>query len=188
MGMFSKVASAEASANGGDYIKPGHYFCRIDRVKAGESQQGNGGFVAIELTVVAAKEDGDLPVDSDFNKLTKEAWHTPGQQVSHLMMTKHASFLGNFKAFVANVGGIAADDVTEENCEAVTDGLFDGLFVEIRARAIKTRAGNPFTAVGYTREVPPQEIKDNEPEETLDLVLGKGKIDELIEAYDNDEE
>lgn len=184
MGMFDNIENTVASSNGGSYVRPGHYLARIDRVKSGESQQGSGEFVAIEMTVLAALEDGDLPVDEDFNILGKEHWHRPGENVSHLLMAKHPSFQANFKSFVANVGGVAESEVTKDRCVQVTQGLFEGLFVEVRARTVKTRRGSPFTLVGYSREVPPEEIRERVDLETLSRVLGPGKIDELVESYE----
>lgn len=185
MGMFDGIEKKVSSSNGGTYIRPGHYLARIDRVKAGTSQQDSGEFVAIEMTVLAALPDGEIPVDEDFNLLSSEHWHRPGEAVSHLLMAKHASFQGNFKAFVSNVGGLTDKAVTAEKCSMVTQGLFDGLLVEVRARTTKTRKGSPFTVVGYAREVPPAEVKQRVVAETLDQVLGVGKIDELIEAYES---
>lgn len=182
MGMFDGIENTASSSNGGRYIVPGHYLARIDRVKAGESQQGNGEFVAIEVTILDALPDGDIPYDPEWNRLSAEEWHRPGEQASHLLMSKHQSFQANFKAFVANVGGVAESEVTAGRCKQVTEGLFDGLFVEIRARTIKTRRGTPFTVVGYSREVPASEIKARVAAETLDRILGPGRIDELVEA------
>ena len=184
MGMFDNIEKTQASSNGGSYVRPGHYLARVDRVKAGVSQQDGGECVAIEMTVVETLQDGDIPVDSDFNLQTKDAWHRPGENVSHLLMAKHASFQSNFKAFVANVGGIPEGDINQDHCQKVTEGLFEGLFVEVRARTVKTRRGTPFTVVGYSREVPPAEINERVDEETLGRVLGEGKIEELVEAYD----
>ena len=181
--MFSGIENVKSSANGGSYVKPGHYFLRIDRVKAGDSQQGSGKFVAIEMTVLGSFPDGDPVLDEHFN-IVADAWHRPGEQVTHLLMEKHASFQANYKAFVANVGGIPEDKVTETHCIQVTEGLFEGLMVEVRARTIKTRRGSPFTVVGYSREVPPDEVKSRVDVEALAKVLGPGKIDELIDSYE----
>ena len=184
MGMFDGIENKQASSNGGSYVRPGHYIARLDRVKSGESQQGNGGFVAIEMTVLAALPDGDIPVDEEFNILSADHWHREGENVSHLLMSKHASFQANFKSFVANVGGIPEAEVDAGKCTAVTQGLFEGLIVEVRARTVKTRRGSPFTVVGYSREVPPSEIQERVDAETLERVLGAGKIEALVEAYD----
>lgn len=182
MGMFSGIEKVKPSANGGSYVKPGHYFLRIDRVKAGDSQQGSGAFVAIEMTVLGVFPDGDPVLDEGFN-IVPDSWHRPGETVTHLMMQKHASFQANYKAFVANVGGIPEEKVSETHCVQVTEGLFEGLIVEVRARTIKTRKGSPFTVVGYSREVPPSEVKSRVDVDALTKVLGPGKIDELIEAF-----
>mgnify|MGYP003631491446 FL=1 len=184
MGMFDNIEKTAASSNGGSYVRPGHYLARIDRVKSGESAQGSGEFVAIEMTVLDALPDGDIPVDDQFNILSADYWHKAGENVSHLLMAKHQSFQSNFKSFVANVGGIPEAEVDAGKCTAVTQGLFEGLIVEVRARTVKTRRGSPFTVVGYSREVPPAEIQERVDAETLERVLGAGKIDQLVEAYD----
>lgn len=182
MGLFDGVENKQASHNGGNYVKPGHYLAILDRVKSGESAQGKGDYVAVEMRILEALPDGDLPLDDNFNKLTSDDWHRAGETVTHLMMSKHQSFLGNMKALVANIGGIPESEVTSDHCEKVTGGLFDGLFIEFQARTIKTRQQKPFTVVGYTREVPAAEIKERVNADTLDIVLGKGKIDEVLEA------
>ena len=53
MGMFGGIANTPANQQGGNYIRPGHYIMRLDRVKAGTSQQGSGDFVAIEMTTLS---------------------------------------------------------------------------------------------------------------------------------------
>lgn len=184
MGMFDKVEDAKASVDGGSYVRAGHYIARIDRVKADKSQQNNDEFVAVEMTVLSTLPDGDIPVDADFNSLGKENWHAAGEQFTHLMMTKHASFLGNMKAFVANIGGMPEVEVDSDTCEEVTNGVFEGLFIELRARTIRTRAGKPFTKVGYVREVPPLEISDRLGDDECSRLLGVGKIAELIAEYE----
>lgn len=183
MGIFDNVENTQAANSGGNYIRPGHYLARVDRIKSGTSQTGAGDFVAVEMTVLEALPDGDVPVNENFEKLGEDQWHRAGEQVSHVLMAKHQSFLGNFKALVANIGGIAEAEVTRERCEAVTDGLFDGLLVEVRARTIKTKSrGTPFTVVTYVREVPAQEVSERVDVETLSRVLGPGAIDDLIAA------
>ena len=183
MGLFDDINDTKASADGGAYITSGHYLLQINRVKADKSTSGAGDFVAIEMNVLATLPDGDIPLDENFEAKGKEAWHRPGEAVTHLMMDKHASFKANFKAFVMNVGDIPEAKVTPQVCEQVTDGLFEGLFVEVRSRTIRTNKGKPFTKVSYVREVPPAELGERVSEEDLTRVLGEGKIDELIEAY-----
>ena len=188
MGIFDGIEKKKASHNGGNFVKSGHYFSVLDRVKSGESSRGKGAFVAIEQRVLAALPDGDIPVDENFKLLSAEAWHRPGENITHLMMDKHESFLGNFKAFAANIGGVAEEEITDKRCQEITEGLFDGLFIEFKARTTKTRAGKPFTVISYIREVPAEEIKDSVSREVLDLVLGKGGIDKIIAAESGDDD
>jgi hypothetical protein len=183
MGLFDDIQDAKAAADGGAYITAGHYFTLINRVKADKSTSGAGEFVAIEMTNLATLSDGDIPLDENFEPKGQTAWHRPGEPVTHLMMGKHASFQANFKAFVMAVGDIPESKVTADVCKQVTSGLFEGLFVEIRARTIRTRGGKPFTRVSYVREVPPAEIAERVSVEDSNRILGVGKIDQLIEAY-----
>lgn len=184
MGMFDKVQEKQASSDGGNFIVPGHYILRIDRVKAGTSQSGKGDFVAVEMVVLDVLSDGSIPLDSNFEPLGEKAWHSVGEAITHLMMAKYPSFEGNVKAFIMGVGDVPEDNVTPEMCESVCDGLFEGLFVEVRARTIKTTKNKPFTKVSYAREVTPSDLGDMVSESNLERVLGAGKIDELIEAYE----
>lgn len=133
MGIFSGVESAKASL-GGNYLKPGNYRVRIDKVKSGESRT-NGGFIAVEMTIL---EVVDSPAETP---------HVVGEQATYMYMTKFDSFLGNWKAFVMGITNCEESEVTEEDSDSIVGEkqTFSGLEVPVQAVNIKTKAGKDFT-------------------------------------------
>lgn len=155
-GMFSGLKAAKASIRA-TYERPGHYIQMIRGVKAGKNRNKED-FLAIEKVVVAAVE----------------GTHTPGEDVTHLMMPKHDSFLANVKAFIENVLEINDSDYSAEELEEAMEDIcgdsnpMAGTFIEVVNHDIMTKADKPFTIVSYKREVPASEIKE---------LLAEGDID-----------
>lgn len=151
MSMFKGVEGAKASFDA-SYVGAGHYLCRIDRVKADKTRSKDD-FLAVEMTVLHVFMDG-------AGEPAK--WHKAGSAVSHLMMAKHDSFLGNVKAMVAAVMGVHESEVTEKDCEDLSGAgqPLAGMVIELKAREILTRANKPFTKVTYEREFPAAELQD----------------------------
>lgn len=179
--MFEKIGDAKVQGERGSRPVPGHYLGMIDRIRAGESQQGKGDFVAVELRNLLTLADGDIPVNENFEPLGKDAWHRPGERVTQILMEKNQMFLSNFKSMVSAIGGIAPEQIDKEKSLKVTSGLFDGLFIEWTCRPQKKKNdGKLFNAMYYQREVPAEEIKRRVSKEILDLVLGEDVIDEII--------
>lgn len=147
-GMFKNLRQAKATIRA-NYERPGHYIQLINRVKADVSRKKEG-FVVIEKTIVAAVEGK----------------HTIGETVSHMMMEKHDSFLGNIKAFLLNVLSINEDDFSDEEMEEAMEDIcgegnpLGGTFVEVENRDTTTKAGGTFTVINYKREVPASEVAD----------------------------
>lgn len=133
MGLFKGVESAKASL-GGNYLRPGNYKVRVDRVKEGESRK-NGGFIAVEMTILEI-------IDSATDRP-----HVLGEQTTYMYMTKFDSFLGNWKAFVMGVTGCDESEVTEEeSANIISDKQpFSGLICPLQTVNIVTRAGHDFT-------------------------------------------
>lgn len=133
MGLFSGVEKAKASL-GGNYLKPGNYRVRIDKVKQGESRK-NGGFIAVEMTIL------------EVLSTTEDKPHLPGEQATYMYMTKFDSFLGNWKAFVMGVMDCNEAEVTEEESAKIIGETqpFSGLTVPVQAVNVKTKAGGDFT-------------------------------------------
>jgi len=151
MGMFDGVETAKASFDA-KYQGAGHYLNRIDRVKADKTRGGDE-FLAVEMTVLHTFADGQ----GDPAK-----WHKPGEAVSHLMMKKHDSFLGNVKAMVANVMGAHESEVTKADCERIctAEQPFAGMVVELSGRDILTKKNQPFTKISYVREMPAVDLPE----------------------------
>jgi hypothetical protein len=170
--MFSGIEKAKASFDAA-YMNEGHYLCRIDRVKADKNRSGDH-FLAVEMTVIHTYADGDGK---------PESWHKPGDAVSHLMMSKHDSFLGNVKAMIANLLGVHESEVSEKDCETASgpNQPLAGMVAEVRARGILTRQQKPFTKITYVREFPASEIQDTIDAKMLAAYFPGDTLDKMIE-------
>lgn len=173
MGMFSGIDTAKASFDA-KYLGQGHYLLRIDRIKADKTRSSDE-FLAVEMTVLHTFEDGDGDPST---------WHRPGEAVSHLMMKKHDSFLGNVKAMVANLMGCHESEVKEADCESMSGPTqpLGGMVAEVRSRNIMTRAQKLFTKVSYVREFPASELQDVLSEKVLDTYFPGDTLAEMIAA------
>lgn len=142
-----KDAKARIDAN---YIRPSHILLRIDECKIGETRKGDGFFV-IEGTVIE-----DL-APNDFGD---HYGHRVGENVSHMMMAKHDSFLGNVKAFIRAVLGVPEEEIEPDHAEAICadDQPLAFTVVEVVARETETKEGKPFTVVNYKGEVSPADL------------------------------
>lgn len=172
MGMFKGIEGAKASFDA-SYMGEGHYLCRIDRLKADKTRAGDH-FLAVEMTVLHTYTDGDGTADK---------WHQPGNAVSHLMMCKHDSFLGNVKSMIANLLGVHETEVTEADCDQASgpNQPLGGIVAEVRARGIMTRAQKPFTKITYVREFPASELQDTLSPKMLTAYFPGDVLDKMIE-------
>lgn len=134
---FGKVSEAKAQGSG-NFIKPCDIIARIDKIKQGESRKGDA-FVAIEMTVYHVFEGS----------------HSVGENVTHMLMQKHDSFLGNWKGAIMGITGGDDSEVTEEASNAIVsdEQPLSNLIIRLGARNIQTKAGNDFTVVDYHGEV-----------------------------------
>lgn len=147
MGLFQKIKDARASFQS-NYVRPGHYIARIERVKQAKTRKDED-FIAIEMKCIVV-------IDNDSGR-----GHKVGEDMSHLLMAKNDSSIGNFKRFVMNVMEASEEEVTEEACEhIVSDNQpLCGLFAEVFAKEIVTKKGTPFTRIDYKRAVPKEDVK-----------------------------
>lgn len=169
--IFGGIEGAKASF-AANYVRPGHYFNRIDRLKVDKTRKGVS-FLAIEMTVIAVLDNPEAKAQR------------VGENVTHMLTADKDSFLGNVKAFVANVLSCSADEVTPEHCKALTDETtqpLKGMVVEVVANTITTRAGKPFTRVAYRREVPATELLQVLDEVTKRKHWAAGALEALAEA------
>ena len=145
MSLFTDIKTAKGRIDA-NYVRPSHFLARIDACKTGETRKGDG-FMVIEMTVIE-----DL-APNEFDQGTYG--HRAGESVSHMMMAKHASFLGNVKAFIKAVLQMDEDAIEPAHAEAICadDQPLQHTIIEVVARETETRAGNPFTVVNYKGEV-----------------------------------
>jgi hypothetical protein len=184
--LFRGVDTARASQSS-DYDRVGHYIQRVDRVRAGQKSQNGEQFLAIEKTVIFTYPD----TIQAFETAGRPAhWrpHVPGEQISHLMMRRHDSFLGNVKAAFSKMLSVPPDEITLEICAQLCDEKIQPLaqtFVEVRAREIFTRDKRPFTKVDYLRAISATELlqflQQSSPE-TIERLFRDGSLQRLAAA------
>ena len=149
--MFSGIQAARAKMDA-NYERAGHYLERIDRVRVDISRKQET-YIAIEKTII-------FIIDGDDGK-----GHKPGEQITHMLMQKHDMFLPNVKAFIAAAVTMDAEQITPQEAMDVCGASqpLTGTVVECRNRMIQTKAGQPFTAITYMREVPASELLQSLP-------------------------
>ena len=164
--LFAGIADAKARLDA-NYERPGHYVERIDAIKRGQSRKGDA-FLVVEKTVLHVFDDDE------------GRGHKAGESVSHMMMSKHDSFLGNVKAMVAKLLDCATESVDSNACLMICDDSqpLGGMLIECKNRNIQTKAGNPFTVINYIREVTAQELieRDLLSARILDLYFEGGVL------------
>jgi hypothetical protein len=149
-GIFDGMGEAKSRIDG-NYVIPSHFLGRINRVKTGKNRKDEGFFV-VEMTVIH---------DCEPDKYERGNYgHAVGEEVSHMMMSKHDSFLGNVKGFIGSTLDMPDEEIGEEEAMAVCaeDQPLAGTIIEVAARNTKTRAGNDFTVVNYKGEVPKEDM------------------------------
>lgn len=153
MGIFDGI-EAKTMRYDSEYIEPGHYICRIDRVNAFLSPKDDIPNVVIGMTVMALITNIDQPNGAKSNM--------PGADVA-VFYKKNKSFLSNVKTFIGKVMEIGDEHITAAACDAVCaeSQPLAGYYVEVKARhkpyADKEKTG-VFTAVSWLRRVPAREL------------------------------
>lgn len=168
-----KQASASMDAN---YERPGHYFMLIDKCKTGTSRKKDE-FCAIEKTVLKVLDDDN------------GAGHKPGESVTHMIMMKHDSALGNIKAFIAGVMDIDPEEIDVAEAEAIFadenntkhDQPLAGTVVECKNRNIKTKSDTDFTRITYVRSVPASELLDSLDDKIIQRYFPNDALKKLAE-------
>jgi hypothetical protein len=121
------------------YFQPGHYLVQILNFKRAETRKRRP-FIALETVVL----------DSDVEALPA------GSEASWLQMTDLDTSAGNIKNFLTRALNISSESVTKEvvvralaqNPETGRSFLA-GLKLEIHAKNIITKDGNPFTTLSF---------------------------------------
>lgn len=176
MSIFKGLKEANMSLDS-NYERPGHYWLLIDKCKSGTSRKKED-FCAIEKTCVKVFDDDG------------GAGHNVGESVTHMIMMKHDSALGNIKQFIAGTMDLDANDIDVDAAEMIFQGEDEkehdqplaGTVVECRNRNIKTKAGNDFTTITYVRAVPAQELLESLDEAVIDRFFPNNVLAELAAA------
>lgn len=187
--LFSGMDGTRPAGQGLPFLAAGHYFARIERTRAGYSEQQSCDFAAIDLTILHLFDDGEHPVivpdkskPRDWKSLGEGGWHRPGQEVSVSYFSKFKSSKGNLKAFLMNAAGATSDQMNDENTAKIFEkGLLNGVVVELNNRVIEKGDGGPFTKVWCVREVPASEYCNVLSEEIAGRFFPDG-FQALIEA------
>jgi hypothetical protein len=149
--IFKGLKEAKASVQG-NYERPGRYLERIDRMKIGTNFKKED-FLAVEKTIVRV-------INDDVGR-----GHGVGEQVTHMMMVKHPSFLGNVKAMLAGILAMKPEEIDDDAAIQACDDKqpLAGALIEVHSVNIKTGIsvknpnGNDFTKVTYLKEIKPAE-------------------------------
>lgn len=167
--MFSGIQQARAKMDA-NYERTGHYLERIDRVRVDISRKQET-FIAIEKTIVFVMDDDD------------GKGHKKGEQITHMLMQKHDMFLPNVKAFIAASLSMEANQITEAEGMAVcgVDQPLTGTVLECQNKMIQTKAGHPFTAITYRRDVPASELLQSLPPNDQETFFPGGALQRLAQ-------
>jgi hypothetical protein len=96
MGVFSTLGKASAPFGSGAYFQDGKYLFQIRKVTQGESQRGEGPFVAVEGVIVEAIVS--------YPKSCVE-----GASISWIVMLRKQPAMSNLKGFFGAACGFSAD-------------------------------------------------------------------------------
>jgi hypothetical protein len=182
MGIFDNIVETKASRSA-NYTRPGHYWCIINGVKEGETRNKDG-FVAIEMTTIHRFEEQCFPDSIAPDGSTVLGSHKIGEDHTHMMLTKHDSFLGNFKQFLVGASGTPEHEITPEDATYVIsdEQPLAGYIVEVTAKTIKTRRGTDFTKIEYERQISPTQIKNTLTPERIERFFPGDMLDKMIAA------
>lgn len=166
--LFRGTEEAKASFGDANYMRAGHYLCRIEEVRAGERRVG-GGYVVFGMQVVHVFDD------------VQGSGHRVGENVSHMLMRAGAQadmFLPSMKAAIGAICEGDPEAVTSGDLVAVVsdDQPLAGVVVEIVARNINTRRGTLFTRVTYKRPWTALELTNVLSEEAVKRFWPNGEL------------
>ncbi len=174
--MFDDIGSAAATF-AANYESPGRYYEFINAVKEIETRKGEAALV-LEKKVIIVLDDDD------------GKGHRAGEEVSHMMMQKHDSFLGNVKAMLIGIMGLEdPDEIPDaewmETCQEMVgeEQPLAGRFVECVNVNRVTKAGGDFTAISYVQQLSPREVHD-ELGEGAEKFFTAERWEQMIKEYE----
>jgi hypothetical protein len=142
MGIFDRVSEEQVKEakyfERGNYVKPGRYLVEVLKVKEGTMRPPKSiGFFVVEMKVHETSDAKEHPLRSTMT------WMSTADK---------DAFLGNVKHFIASAGNVTEDEVGIEMCKyAVSEeNPLAGIYLQVDAVAIKTKADKDFTKVKFT--------------------------------------
>lgn len=133
-----EILSAQA-ARQSQYFVPGHFLVKILNFKRAETRKKRP-FIVLETVVLDSDQE-------DF---------TAGTEASWMQMLDMDTSAGNIKNFITRALNISPESVTKDVVvKALTPNpqngrsFLAGLKLEIVAKEITTKAGNPFTVLNF---------------------------------------
>lgn len=133
-----EILSAQATRQSA-YFVPGHYLVRILNFKRAETRKKRP-FIVLETTVL----------DSDVSLFPQ------GSEATWMQMLDMDTAAGNIKNFITRALNVEANSVTKDvviralaqNPQTGRSNLA-GLKIEITAKEITTKSGNPYTVLSF---------------------------------------
>lgn len=143
--LVSGISGARVT-EGGNYHRVGHYLHRIQAVKPGMTRKHRP-FLAFEMITLHVYDNAN------------GQGHTVGENVTYMLMRDNDAFLPNLKKILATLAKVESHQITDQAAtQMLASNLLHGMIVEIFARGVTTKAGKPFTEVGFRREVYAQDL------------------------------
>lgn len=150
MGIFDGIEKATRQYDN-NFLRAGRYVLRIERVSSGNSRKGD--FWKFEATVLAVLND------------EAGQGHRAGEVVTRLRPQSQDGALPEFKSLICCVLECKDEEITAQDCYAVTDDNqpLAGMVIEVHARQVETKKSTPerpavFTRVDYRRRVDLKEL------------------------------
>ena len=167
--LFSGVEDAKASGDW-NYELPGTYIERIDSVKLKQSRKRRW-YLVFEKTILKVIDDND------------GAGHRPGDVVTHMIDTSSDYFLGEIKGILSRILKVDADEVGQEECEAITRKAqpLRGIIVQCTNVNRVTKSDKDFTKIKYER-VAAARLPKLLGEKAVDRFFPDDQLDALIES------
>jgi len=168
MSFYEGIEKESAATDRGAFMRAGRYLAVINRIRSGRSDRHSCDYVAVDMTILHAYDDGERSMIVNPESGNIKDWvedpkglHRAGEDVSVQFMSKYVSAKRNYKAFVANAVGVTENDINPEFCRRVEeDELLSGEVVELNNRMIEKKDGGPFTKVWVVRPVPASEFSE----------------------------
>lgn len=172
--MGSSIFAGAGESTGvkrGNYIRQGHFLMRIDLCKIGENRK---------------KEPNALVEGTVITHLDSESENRVGENVTWLVKKASDYFLDEMVTFLGAATGMDIQSVSGEEKEEALAMIFDGdnplsgTVMEVFAKDVITKSGNPFTQVTWRGEVEPQKLKEVLSEDEIAKFYPGDALDKII--------